>query len=79
VQVAAREWRSQGVHVAYLPVDGGIASERTKAWLARVGPDHAVSQEEIARACEYLHGQEATSWTHELVLRPAATDWTAPT
>ncbi len=27
VQVAAREWRAQGVHVAYLPIDGGIQSE----------------------------------------------------
>ena len=29
VQVAAREWRGQGVHVAYLPIDGGIASDKT--------------------------------------------------
>src|SRR4051794_9755568 len=27
VQVAAREWRAAGVHVAYLPIDGAIASE----------------------------------------------------
>jgi NAD(P)-dependent dehydrogenase (short-subunit alcohol dehydrogenase family) len=79
VQVAAREWRGQGVHVAYLPIDGGIASDKTATWLAKNGEDRAIPQDEIARACEYLHRQGPRSWTHELLLRPAATDWTAPT
>jgi NAD(P)-dependent dehydrogenase (short-subunit alcohol dehydrogenase family) len=79
VQVAAREWRPRGVHVAYLPIDGPIESERTAAWIARSGADKAIPQGEIARACEYLHRQERRAWTHELVLRPAAADWTAPT
>lgn len=81
VQVAAREWRSQGVHVAYLPIDGAIASDRTAAWMARSpgGPDRAIPQVEIARACEYLHRQDRRAWTHELVLRAAGSEWTAPT
>jgi NAD(P)-dependent dehydrogenase (short-subunit alcohol dehydrogenase family) len=79
VQVAAREWRSGGVHVAYVPIDGAIDSDRTRDWIARTGPDRAVPQDEIARACDYLHQQERRAWTHELVLRPSGTDWTAPT
>jgi NAD(P)-dependent dehydrogenase (short-subunit alcohol dehydrogenase family) len=79
VQVAAREWRTQGVHVAYLPIDGAIESERTREWITRGGADRAVPQADIARACEYLHRQDRRAWTHELVLRPAGTDWTAPT
>ena len=79
VQVAAREWRGHGVHVAYLPIDGAIESERTAAWIARTGAGRAISQPEIARACEYLYRQQADAWTHELILRPAGTDWTAPT
>jgi NAD(P)-dependent dehydrogenase (short-subunit alcohol dehydrogenase family) len=79
IQVAAREWRAHGVHVAYLPIDGAIESDKTRAWIARSGADRAVPQEEIARACEYLHRQDRRAWTHELVLRPSATDWTAPT
>src|SRR5215813_11016578 len=39
VQVAAREWRGSGVHVAYLPIDGAIESERTREWIAKNGPD----------------------------------------
>lgn len=79
IQVAAREWRSRGVHVAYLPIDGGIESDKTAAWLAQGGADRAVPQAEIARACEYLHGQDRRAWTHELVLRPLGSDWSAPT
>jgi NAD(P)-dependent dehydrogenase (short-subunit alcohol dehydrogenase family) len=105
VQVAAREWRAHGVHVAYLPIDGAIESERTAAWTARnavlgtpkgfrtshdgaaaaeppsphATADRAIPQGEIARACAYLHAQEPRAWTHELVLRPRGTDWTAPT
>jgi len=79
VQVAAREWRGQGVHVAYLPIDGGIASEKSKAWTAKNGEDRAIPQDEIARACAYLHRQDRRAWTHELLLRPPVTDWTAPT
>jgi len=79
VQVAAREWRGQGVHVAYVPIDGPIDSDKTKDWLAKAGPDRGIPQLEIARACEYLHHQDRRAWTHELVLRPAAGDWTAPT
>jgi NAD(P)-dependent dehydrogenase (short-subunit alcohol dehydrogenase family) len=79
VQVAAREWRTQRVHVAYLPIDAAIESPRTAAWIASMGPDRAVPPEEIARACEYLHRQDPRAWTHELSLRPLASDWSAPT
>lgn len=79
VQVAAREWRTQGVHVAYLPIDGAIESEKSAGWVAHNGEARAVPPEEIARACEYLHRQDPRAWTHELVLRPPGTVWTAPT
>ena len=79
VQVAAREWRASGVHVAYLPIDGPIDSERSKEWIARMGRDRAIPQDEIARACEYLHRQDSRAWTHELLLRPLGGDWSAPT
>jgi NAD(P)-dependent dehydrogenase (short-subunit alcohol dehydrogenase family) len=79
IQVAAREWRAHGVHVAYLPIDSAIESERTREWITRGGADRAIPQAEIARACEYLHRQDRRAWTHELVLRPMGSDWSAPT
>ncbi|HSP19967.1 MAG TPA: SDR family oxidoreductase [Myxococcaceae bacterium] len=77
VQVAAREWRSRGVHVAYLPIDGPIASERTRG--AGFPSERLISPEAIATACAFLHAQTADAWTHELVLRPSGGDWSAPT
>ena len=77
VQVAAREWRARGVHVAYLAIDGPIASERTRA--AGFGAERLISPEAIAEACAYLHAQGSDAWTHELVLRPTGGDWSAPT
>lgn len=76
VQVAAREWRARGVHVAYLPIDGPIASERTRA--AGFPPGRLISPEAIAAACAFLHGQSPDAWTHELVLRPTGGEWSAP-
>jgi NAD(P)-dependent dehydrogenase (short-subunit alcohol dehydrogenase family) len=77
VQVAAREWRTRGVHVAYLPVDGPIGSERTRA--AGMAAERLVAPEAIAEACAYLHAQGPDAWTHELLLRPTGGDWSAPT
>jgi NAD(P)-dependent dehydrogenase (short-subunit alcohol dehydrogenase family) len=79
VQVAAREWRTRGVHVAYLAIDGAIDSPKTQTWLASAGPDRGIPQDEIANACAYLHAQDRRAWTHEMVLRPTGGDWTAPT
>ncbi|HZJ55773.1 MAG TPA: SDR family oxidoreductase [Myxococcaceae bacterium] len=77
VQVAAREWRTRGVHVAYLPIDGPIASEPTRA--AGFAAERLISPEAIAEACAFLHGQRPDAWTHELVLRPTGGEWSAPT
>jgi NAD(P)-dependent dehydrogenase (short-subunit alcohol dehydrogenase family) len=74
LQVAAREWRPRGVHVAYVPIDGPIATDDTRFPAGRF-----LTPAAIARACAYLHAQSADAWTHELVLRPSAGEWTAPT
>lgn len=79
LQVAAKEWREQGVHVAYLPIDGAIESDRTGNWIEKNGLSRAIPQQSIAEACAFLHAQHPRGWTHELVLRPPGTDWTAPT
>ena len=77
VQVAAREWRGRGVHVAYLAVDGPIASERTEA--AGFGAERLISPDAIAQTCAFLHAQPPSAWTHELVVRPTGGEWSAPT
>jgi len=79
IQVAAREWRNHGVHVAYLPIDGGIESDKTRAWVEKRGKENAIPQSAIVDACDFLHSQDPRGWTHELLIRPPGNTWTAPT
>ena len=75
VQAAAQELREQGIHVALLVVDATIESPKTAGYTADAPRDSLASQEEIARAVEYLAEQGARGMTHELVLTPAGDRW----
>ena len=75
VQVAARELRGKGVHAAYLAIEGQIDSPKSAAYAARVGRERTLPEEEIAKAIAFLHEQDPRSWSHELSLKPAATEW----
>ena len=74
---AAQELRGQLVHVAYVAIEGGIESEKSQGHTARVGLDRTLPPDEIAKAIQYLHEQGPRSWTHELALKPARTEWSA--
>src|SRR5438445_343402 len=73
--VAAQELRPKLLHVAYLAIEGGIESEKSQGYVARVGLDKTLPPDEIARAVAFLHEQDPRSWTHELSLKPARTEW----
>ena len=72
---AAQELRAEGIHVALLVVDATIASPKTAERTRDVPADALADQEEIARAVAYLAGQQATGFTHELVVTPAGDRW----
>lgn len=74
VGAAAAELKPRGVHVAYLAVEGQLATLSSKAWMERHGEARAIPPSEVARAVEYLHGQDPRAWTHELAVRPAASE-----
>jgi hypothetical protein len=70
----AREYGPQGIHVAHVVIDGGIAGERL---LSRVpslaeerGPDGLLGIDAIADAYWQVHRQHRSAWTHEIDLRP---------
>ena len=72
-QTLARAHGPQGVHVAHVVIDGGIAGER----LARLtdfvrakGEDGLLDLDAIADAYWMLHQQHRSAWTFELDLRP---------
>ena len=72
-QSMAREFGPQGVHVAHVVIDGGIAGERLERFAEFVrakGADGLLDLDAIADTYWMLHHQHRTAWTHELDLRP---------
>jgi NAD(P)-dependent dehydrogenase (short-subunit alcohol dehydrogenase family) len=73
-QAAADELKGRGVHAVYLAIEGQLATPQSAAFIARHGEARAIPPQAVARALEYLHAQDARAWTHELPLRPAASE-----
>ena len=69
-QVMARDLHPQGIHVAYINVDGGI----DMPLLRKLRPDardaDLLKPSAIADAFWYLAHQDPSAWTHELDVRP---------
>jgi len=72
-QSMARTYGPQGIHVAHVVVDGGIAGDKIMKGLPQfaqaMGEDGLVSLTGLADAYWYLHTQPRAAWTHELDLR----------
>ncbi len=64
----ARELGPEGVHVAHVVIDGGIATPA--ALEAGADPDELLDPDAIADSYWHLVGQDRSSWTLELDLRP---------
>ena len=75
VQAAASELREHGVHAALLVVDATIESEKTPAHLAGKPEELSTTEEDVARAVDYLASQSPRGWTHELRLTPRGDSW----
>jgi NAD(P)-dependent dehydrogenase (short-subunit alcohol dehydrogenase family) len=72
-QTLARAHGPQGVHVAHVVIDGGIAGERLARFTELVrakGEDGLLDLDAIADTYWMLHRQHPSAWTHELDLRP---------
>lgn len=72
-QSMARAYGPQGIHVAHVVVDGGIAGDKIIRGLPQfaqaMGEDGLVSLDGLADAYWFLHTQPKACWTHELDLR----------
>ncbi|MCF6433325.1 SDR family NAD(P)-dependent oxidoreductase [Leisingera sp. MMG026] len=70
-QAMARELHPQGIHVAWVNIDGGIRNasrpERTEAL---GNPDSMLDPDAIAAEYMHLINQNRSTWSDELVLRP---------
>jgi len=75
VQAAAQELREEGIHAALLIVDATIESPKTAGYTAGTPREALGDQALIAQAVDYLAGQGARGYTHELQLTPAGERW----
>jgi NAD(P)-dependent dehydrogenase (short-subunit alcohol dehydrogenase family) len=73
-QSMAREYGPQGIHVAHVVIDGGIAGERLLSRVPNLleerGKDGLLGIDAIAGAYWQVHRQHRSAWTHEIDLRP---------
>jgi NAD(P)-dependent dehydrogenase (short-subunit alcohol dehydrogenase family) len=73
-QSMAREYGPQGIHVAHVVIDGGIAGERLLSRVPKLleerGQDGLLGIDAIAEAYWQIHRQHRSAWTHEIDLRP---------
>ena len=67
-QSMARELAPQGIHVAHVVIDGGIASATRVAPADK--PDSLLTPDAIADTYMHLIGQSRDAWTWEIEVRP---------
>ena len=72
-QSMARAYGPQGIHVAHVVIDGGIAGDKIIKGIPQfaqaMGEDGLVSLAGLADAYWYLYAQPRAAWTHELDVR----------
>jgi len=69
-QVMARDFHPQGIHVAYVNVDGGIDMPLLRNARPEAKDEDLLKPSAIADAFWYLAHQDRSTWTHELDVRP---------
>jgi len=69
-EVMARDLHPQGIHVAYVNVDGGIDMPLLRQFRPAVKDEDLLKPSAIADAFWYLAHQDRSAWSSELDLRP---------
>ena len=71
-QTLACEFDPQGIHVAYIIIDGQIDTARVRSISPNREKDTLLAPEAIAQTYWQLYQQDATAWTQEIDLRPSS-------
>ncbi len=70
-QSMSRELHPQGIHVAWINIDGGIRNaSRPERIDAENNPDSMLNPDEIAKTYLHLINQDRTAWSEEIAVRP---------
>ena len=73
-QSMAKHAGPDGIHVAYVILDGGVDSAKAREYMGDK-PDALLVPARIADAYYYLSQQHRSAWTFELDLRPFVEKW----
>jgi len=68
--VLSRDLHPQGIHVAYVNVDGAIDMPVVRQFLPHLTDEDLLKPAAIADAFWYLAHQDRSAWSHELDVRP---------
>ena len=74
-QSMARSLGPQGIHVAYVVIDGVIDIARTREFFRDKPDDFFLAPDAIADSVYHLVQQDRSAWTFELDLRPFGERW----
>jgi NAD(P)-dependent dehydrogenase (short-subunit alcohol dehydrogenase family) len=74
-QSMARHLDPQGIHVAYVIVDGVVDLARTRKAMPDKPDEFFMNPDHIADAVFHLSAQKRSAWTFELDLRPFGEKW----
>ena len=69
-EVMSRDLHPQGIHVAYVNVDGGIDMPLLRKFRPNSKDEDLLKPSAIADAFWYLAHQDKSAWSHELDVRP---------
>jgi NAD(P)-dependent dehydrogenase (short-subunit alcohol dehydrogenase family) len=69
-EVMSRDLHPQGIHVAYVNVDGGIDMPLLRKFRPETKEEDLLKPSAIADAFWYLAHQDRSAWSHELDIRP---------
>lgn len=69
-QVMARDLQPQGIHVAYVNVDGAIDMPFIRQRFPQIKDEDMLKPSAIADAYWFLAHQDRSAWSHDLDVRP---------
>jgi len=69
-QVMSRDLHPQGIHVAYVNVDGAIDMPLVRQFLPQAKDEDLLKPSAIADAFWFLAHQDPSAWSYELEVRP---------
>lgn len=74
-QVMARDLQPQGVHVAYVNVDGAIDMPFIRQRFPQIKDEDLLKPSAIAETFWHVAHQDRSAWTHEVDVRPFKENW----